>query len=63
MSAIRHISQTEIVLHSDNGRDFKVVGGEIYEVVQGQGFVATTKVVVREDFIYVSRQLKMAVEV
>lgn len=63
MSAIKHTFQSEIVLRTENGRDFKVVRGEIYEVVQGEGFVATTKVVVREDVVFVARQLTLAVEI
>lgn len=63
MRAIKHTFSTEIVLSTTNGRDFKLVGGEIFEVVRGEGFVATTKVVVREDVVFVARELQIAVEI
>lgn len=64
MRAIKHtFTRTNITLRAGDGRDFKVVHGEIYEVVHGEGFIAETKVVVREDVVFVARQLTLAVEI
>ena len=63
MSAFKFSFKSETYLVTEDHRGFKIVGGEIFEVVRGEGFVVTSKVVVRNDLTFVSRQLRLAQEI
>ena len=62
MSAAKFTFTHETYLVTEDARGFKIIEGEIFEVVKGEGFVVTTKVVVRADITYVARQLSLAQE-
>lgn len=61
--SVSFFSSTNIVLTTDNGREFKIVHGEVFEEIQGEGFVVTTKVVVRGDLRYIARQFEISQEI
>lgn len=61
MSTFKHTGVIDFRL--ENGRVFEAFQGEIFEIVAGEGFICKTKVVVREDFLFVSRQLALALEI
>ena len=62
MSVIKYTLSKEVLLFTEDFREFRIMHGEIFEVVEGPGFVVTTKVVVRRDLSFVCQQLQLAKE-